>query len=146
MKYSKMIAAAALCVFLLTGCSRFDYSLPDSPLVFREQEYTDEKSGDSVTGFEYNGRDYAIFGTAKGGILSNEIGECLGYLQDENAPDDKNARIMKLTASDDFLMSYYVGGIIEGTNYYRALDTKGQDIEIPEYICDLGYSFWGSEN
>lgn len=147
MKHLKTAAAAALCLFFLTGCSRIDYSLPDNPEAFTLQSYSyNDDTGGELGGFEYNGRDYVFFGTIKGGILSNEVGECIGYIISETNPDDKNDRVMKLTASDDFLMCYYVNGIMEQPDFYRAADTRDKDIEIPEYIVDNGYKFWGGEN
>lgn len=142
MKRTIFIFAAALSLILLSGCNKIDYSLPDNPTAFTYNDETDSE----LAGFEYNGRDYVFFGSIKGGILSNEVGECVGYIYDENNPEDKNNRVMKLTATDDFLMCYYVSGIMEPAVFYRAADTRDKDIEIPEYIIDNGYRYWGGEN
>ena len=147
MKRTIIILAAALSLILFSGCNKIDYSLPDDPTVFTERSYFyNNKTGGELAGFEYNGRDYVFFGTIKGGILSNEVGKCIGYIYDENNPEDKNNRVMKLTATDDFLMCYYISGIMDPAVFYRAADTRDKDIEIPEYINDNGYRYWGGEN
>ena len=142
-----VIAGLLACVLILSGCKRIDYSLPENPQVFtqRSYSYNDETCGE-LAGFEYNGREYVFFGSIKGGILSDEVGECVGYIYSETNPEDKNDRVMKLTATDDFLMVYYVSGIMEPAVFYRAADTRDKDIEIPEYIIDNGYRYWGGEN
>lgn len=142
-----LITGLLLCILIFSGCSRIDYSLPDDPIAFglRSYSYNDE-TGAELAGFEYNGREYVFFGVIKGGILSDEVGECIGYIVSETNPEDKNDRVLKLTATDDFLMSYYVSGIMESPCFYRAADTRDKDIEIPEYIVDNGYRYWGGEN
>ena len=61
---------------------------------------------------------------------------------DEN---DKDTRLYTLTedTENSFLMSYCIGAtLMNQPSFYRAIDTKGQNIHIPDYIDSLNDNFW----
>jgi hypothetical protein len=42
----------------------------------------------------------------------------------------------------DFIASYYVDGEMEQFDFWRSVDTIGQEIEVPDFMDDLGYEIW----
>lgn len=114
---------------------------------FKDKEHDD---GDYGT-IEYNGRIYIGYGTINNSFKQENIDKCIGYIiQDENSSsvvdkNNKDRRIYTLTGDNDnnFLMDYYTGDTeMNQPCFFRAIDTKGKDIEIPKCIDDLGYEFW----
>lgn len=39
-------------------------------------------------------------------------------------------------------MNYYVNGMMEQPDFYRAIDTVGVDVHTPNYIESLDYDIW----
>ena len=73
----------------------------------------------------------------------NDIEKCIGYyVQDENS--DQNDRVCTLANDPDcnFLMSYYISGIMELHIFYWATDTKGVDMEILDFIDPSDSEYW----
>ena len=133
-----------LILSLLTGCSRIDYSLPETPIEFHTGTFVNPNDpDDAYQSLEYNGRTYIPYGTLKGQITSKDVGTCLGYVVQDGVKDE-NSRIYLLAEDPDanYLMNYYVGGIMDQPMFYRALDTTAQPIHIPTFIDDLGYEYW----
>ena len=140
-----LILAAAFCVLFFAGCAnRIDYSLPSNPTAFNTGTFVNPNDeDDAYQSIEYNGRTYVCYGTIKGKLDGNDVGECLGYIVQDGVKDE-NARVFKLTddADGNYLVNIYVGGIMDQPIFYRAVDTAGKDIYTPKYIYDLGYDFW----
>ena len=139
-----------LCGVLLSGCRLFDDSqkfgaLPDPPVRFTQQEYcSPDNPDDGYMAVEYRGRLYVPYGTLKGIIKPKDVKDCIGYIFREEYPDDTNAHLHTLADDPEvnFLMDYYVNGEMEQPDFYRAIDTVGKDIRIPEYIESLEYDIW----
>lgn len=141
----KLLPCALAIVLLLTGClSDVDYSLPDNPIAFETYEFTNpDNQDDGYMAFEYNGRVYIPYGTLTGRIDGDDVAQCLGYkVQDDEA--DKNARIYTLSADSEnnYLMDYYVNSIMEQPDFWRAIDTVGENISTPKFIESLEYEYW----
>lgn len=143
-RMKNIITAGLLSCALLCGCGNSWQDLPENPIAF--ETYDIENPADSEDGygaFKYNNRTYIPYGGMKGIILPEmEYGECLGYLVDEEDPEDKDMRVYPLKDNDDFMAVRLVTGIMEQTMYWRATDTRGKDIEIPGFIEPLGYDYW----
>ena len=129
-------------VMMMSGCSLLDQDkgalmLPPNPMSF-EQVY-DEDTGDTT--IDVNGRTYSLFGTVKDKVSNDSIRDCLGYLD-----GDRNTRIYTLYEDpyDNFIMVKVINGIMDQPVFYRATDTRLQDIFAPSYIESLGYECWGS--
>lgn len=146
-----MKARAALAIILCiitvfaSGCFRREaYALPDEPTVFYTYSYLDsEDREDAYNAIIYNERAYLPYGTLTGTLNKSSDVECvLGYVFNSDFPDDDGERVIKLNGTDDFLMLYYVKGVMEQPMFYRAVDTMEQDIFIPDYIESLGYDIW----
>lgn len=126
-------------------------ALPEAPIAFHTTSFTDIADDSGYLVIEYKGRKYMPYGTIKRRIKENDIDECIGYLfQDENVtsiPDENNTDTRIYTLAEDkdnnFLMDYYIGTILMNQpNFWRAVDTKGKDIFIPDCIDSLGYDYW----
>lgn len=150
---SRQFFAAVLlimCGMVLSGCRLFDESekfgaLPEPPVSFTQKEYCHpDHPEDGYMAVEYNGRLYVPYGTLKGMITPKDVKECVGYICREDDPEDKNAHLHTLTDDPDvnYLMEYYVNGLMEQPNFYRAVDTAGEDIYTPTYIDSLDYDIW----
>ena len=148
-KISGIILLVAL-LFGLTGCGVKYPELEKDAIGFQTVSYIDEN--DDNAGYlmiKYNGRTYIPYGTLKGIIKEKDIDKCIGYIiQDENNSsvvdkDNKDTRIYTLTDDKDnnFLMEYYIGtSLMNQPIFYRAIDTKGKNINIPRYIGDSNYN------
>lgn len=44
--------------------------------------------------------------------------------------------------TEDYIANYYVNGEMMQFEFYRAADTIGKEIYIPEYINSLEYEIW----
>lgn len=139
-----------LCVLILSGCGLLDESkkygaLPEPPVSFTQQEYDNpDNPEDGYMAVEYNGRLYVPFGTLRGIITPKDVKECIGYVYREEFPDDTNSHLYTLVDDPEvnFLMDYYVNSIMEQPDFYRAIDTRGREIDIPSYIESLDYDVW----
>ena len=145
-----LAALLTLCCVTLAGCGAFDDSrkygaLPEPPVVFRQVEYTDPgHPEDGYMAVEYNGRLYVPYGTLRGVLSPKDVKECIGYIYREEYPDDTHTHLHTLADDPDgnFLMEYYVNGMMEQPDFYRAIDTAGKEIATPKYIESLGYDIW----
>lgn len=137
-----LIFTIALC---LVGCGRVKYpDLPNDSIAFTMGEYIDaEDDNASYSTVQYGGRTYIPYGTIGKTINSNDIDACLGYFV-ENDKECKNRKLYSLTQDQEhnFLMDYTDVSFMEQPTFWRAVDTKGIDITIPDYIDSLEYSFW----
>ena len=136
---------ATIAVLAIAGCGKkADYSLPDNPIAFETGTYVnpgDEE--DAYTSIEYNGRTYIGYGTIKGNIRANEVGDCLGYIvQDGTKLEDSRVFLLADDTDANYLGRFDTVGVMNQPDFYRAIDTVGQVVNTPAYIDDLGYDFW----
>ena len=144
MKKLMIITAAVLAAcMLLTGCVKERYPLPQNAKIFEQGEYYDPDDPEAgyVT-ITYEGRVYAPFGVQDGVIKESDVEGAIGWVYRPDFPDDQGERVIKLKGTNDFLMVYYVNGIMEPRTFYRALDTAGKEITIPSYIVSQDYGIW----
>lgn len=141
-----------LLIVLLTGCGMKYPKLEKDAIAFKTSSYVDENDdGASYLIFEYNGRTYMPYSGLKGTLKSRDLDKCIGYIiQDENSSsvvdkDNKDTRIYTLTEDkeNNFLMEYYIGTTeMNQPIFYRAMDTKGKNINIPKIIDDTEHNYW----
>ncbi|MBQ9853577.1 MAG: hypothetical protein IJO57_00905 [Bacilli bacterium] len=136
----------------LTGCGIKYPKLKKDAIGFQTSSYIDEN--DNNAGYltiQYNGRTYMPYGTLKGTLKEKYIEKCIGYIiQNENNSsvidiNNKDTRIYTLSDDKDnnFLMEHYIGtDLMNPQSFYRAIDTRDKDIDIPKYIDDLDYNYW----
>lgn len=138
-------------VFSLTGCGMKYPNLEKDAIVFQTSSYIDEEYDAGYLTIEYNGRIYMPYGTIKRFLKEKDLDKCIGYIiQDENSSsivdkDNKDTRIYTLTddKENNFLMEYYIGtNLMNQPIFYRAIDTKRKDINIPRFINSLDYNYW----
>ena len=136
----------------LTGCGVKYPDLEKDAIGFKTISYIDENDDNAgYLAIEYEGRTYMPYGTLKGTIKEKNIDKCIGYIiQDENSSsvedeNNKDTRIYTLTDDKEhnFLMEYYIGtNLMNPQTFYRAIDTKDKDINIPIFIESLKYNYW----
>jgi len=129
--------------------------LSGDAIAFHTTEFIDVN--DDEAGYlmiEYNGRKYIPYGTLKGMIKGKDIDKCIGYIvQDENSSsivdeNNKDTRVYTLTDDNEhnFLMEYYIGTtLMNQPSFYRAMDIRGKNINVPSYINSLNYHYWEQE-
>jgi len=107
--------------------------------------YIDHSDDDaSYATIEFEGRTYMPYGTVKKSVRGSDVDRCIGFFVQDGV-DDTDRRVYTLAADPDhnFLMDRYSGKtIMEQPSFWRAVDTRGKDIPVPEYIDSLGYAFW----
>ncbi|MBR4727633.1 MAG: hypothetical protein IK080_07060 [Clostridia bacterium] len=149
------VLASMIFLFSLIGCGRQQYPpLPQDAIAFEMGTYEDAAHDDALFGtIEYSGRVYVAYGTISNSYRPKDAETCIGYIvQDENSasvvdPENKDRRIYTVTGDPDhnFLLEYDATiKLMYSPTFYRALDTNGQEIEIPEFITPLGYELWQS--
>ena len=126
--------------------------LPSDAIAFEMGTFIDsEHDDDSFGTIEYNGRTYIAYGTISNAYNQGCVESCIGYIvQDENSSsvvdlDNRNWRIYTLTEDPDhnFLMDFDDSTtLMNQPGFFRAMDTNGEDIEIPDCIESLGYEYW----
>lgn len=141
---------------LMSGSSK--KTLPDLPsdaVAFEVGSFVDQ--GNDAASFitiEYNGRTYIQFGTRNNKYKQSCVDSCVGYLvQNEHLSSvvdlsNTNWRIYTLSVDPkhNFLMDF--DDSVELMNqpvFWRAVDTNGKDIEIPDYIDSFSDAFWGEQ-
>ena len=139
-------------IFSITGCGMKYPELSEDAIGFKMNKYIDEE--DDNTGYltiEYNGRTYMPYGTLHGSLKESDLDRCIGYIiQDENVSsivdiNNKDTRVYTLSIDkeNNFLMTYYIATtLMNQPDFYRAIDTKEEDISIPNFITDLNHNYW----
>lgn len=129
------------CILLCGWGSSVNWDIADNSLEIEDtnlNEYVNPNDKeDTYIYVEINGTMYLPYGVQGERITSDMIGECIAYEE-----DDDNQRYYEVNGSDDFIADYYVGGEMGQVNFMRKADTIGRDIEIPDFIDDLGYDIW----
>ena len=129
-----------LCTFLC-GCDSCEVK-PDPelacmrsayPVIKEENKYFDLISVD--------GRDFVEFGKPRWPEFDKKtmIKETIGYVYDPDDPSSKEELVALLYDADGFIL---VSKRASNEKIYRALDTMGQDIEIPYFIESYCYGIW----
>jgi hypothetical protein len=139
-------------VMTLTGCKNNYPELDSDAIGFKIESFIDEEDDEALySTFTYNDRTYMSYGTHNRSIKESDLDKCIGYIiQDENASSivdlsNKDIRVYTLTDDKDnnFLMVYYIKtNWMNPIIFYRAIDTKDETINIPEYIDSLDYNYW----
>jgi len=139
------LCLAVALISFLSGCgSRINTDLPEHPIEFHTGTFVNPADpDDTYQSIEYNGRTYIGYGTLKGSIDGDDVGQCLGYII-QDGTIMKTVRIFPLTADPDanYLVEIFTDGFMNQPFFFRALDTRGKAIDTPRYIESLGYSYW----
>ena len=147
------IFAAMLFLLSLIGCGQQKYPpLPEDAIAFEMGSYEDTAHDDALFGtIEYSGRVYVAYGTISSAYRPSCAETCIGYIiQDENSSsvvdlNNKDRRVYIVAGDPDqnFLLEYDATiKLMNSPAFYRALDTIGQEIEIPACITPLDYELW----
>ena len=144
---------AIVLALTLSGCGKSNYpELPDDGIAFEMGTLEDTEHDAALFGtLEYNGRIYIGYGIFNSAFKSSDVDQCIGYVvMDENStsnpdPNDTSIRVYTLYGDDDhnFLMEYdSTSGLMNQPSIWRAIDTKGAEIDIPNDIDALEYDYW----
>lgn len=152
MKNRLLVIGIIIVLVLTIVFTRTKYlDLKENAISFTMGEYKSDIDDTVYGSLNYNNRTYIPYGTLKGQIKTKDIKTCIGYIvQDENSSsttnlNDKDTRVYTLANDKDenFLMVYYVGeSLMNQPDFYRALDTKDKNIEIPNFIDKEDYEYW----
>ncbi len=152
MKNKLLVIGIIIVLVLAIIFARTNYpNLKDNAISFTMGEYKSDIDNTIYGSLNYNNRTYIPYGTLKGYIKTKDIKDCIGYImQDENSSsitnlEDKDTRVYTLTNDKDenFLMVYYIGNsLMNQPDFYRALDTKNKNVEIPNFIDKEDYGYW----
>jgi hypothetical protein len=151
-----VIGTILTCLLSLSGCTKRPLpELPNDAVAFEMGTFIDDKhDGDSFGTIEYNGRTYIAYGTINDKYKQSCIESCIGYIiQDEHSSsvvdlNNTGRRIYSLSGDSEhnFLMDYDDSvKLMNQPGFFRAIDTNGKDIDIPDYIDPLGYEIWGEQ-
>lgn len=143
----KIMLVPVCFIIVLTGCNSWERfgELPDNPIVFEQGTYQNPNNADDTYAcIVFDGRIYVPYGTLGSGIDKNVVGECIGYIYDGENPDDTGVRIYTLKGDDEknYLMNILIEAFMEQPVFYRAIDTKGEEIYTPKFIDTLNYDCW----
>ena len=136
------IICLALIIFL-TGCQDTYPEMKEDAIGFHPSSF--EYGDEGFQSIEYNGRTYIMYGTIKNGFDYSELDKCIGYLHREEIESSNEDRFYTLKSDPDenFLYERYIGTtLMNPPSFFRAVDTKDVDINIPKYIESFEYEFW----
>ncbi len=142
-----LVLTGFILLFYFTGCgsNSLKIELPELPEEFFLYEFINpDQSEDGYIAFDYNKRTYIPYGSLKNKLTKNDINSCLGYTVSDG---NKNTNDLILTLTDcennDYLMIYYSDdNSMQQPVFYRAIDTKNQNINTMDYISNLSYGYW----
>ncbi len=109
MMNKKILALILSGAFLMSGCSLMNRTpAPDLPA--GAPSFTQESSAMGEAVINYNGREYAFFGTLKNSMSNDSLRECIGYVG-----DDENERIYTLMEDtfDNYIMVNFIDASIK---------------------------------
>lgn len=152
-KFVTIVCTVLACLFTLNGCLKTPLpELSDDGIAFDMGTFHDSEHDALIGSIEYNGRTYILYGTTNNKYRQSKIESCVGYIiqnahsSSVNDSDNTNRRIYTLAEDPEhcFLMEYDDSiKLMNQPTFLRAVDTKGINIEIPNYIDAFGYEFWG---
>jgi hypothetical protein len=130
-----------VCV-ILGGCGNLvNYDIADDAIAIsdrNENTYLNPNdSEDSYSYVEIDGVKYIPYGTQGKTITNKEVGACIAYSE-----TDSNDRFYEVNGNHDFIANYYVNGEMEQFDFWRSVDTIGKEIDVPDFVDDLGYEIW----
>ena len=113
--------------------------VPENPAYVTMNEYFNENDPeDGYVTVKIGKREYIPFGTLESGTPLYEVAEkCIAVKE-----DDENTRYYSLKGSGDFIVDHNAKGFMDIDLIYRAADTMGKDIDIPDYIESNNYAIW----
>lgn len=129
---------------IFCGCSdSLSIKYPDNPKKFETYDYNNPNNkDDSYRAFDFNNRTYIVYSSLEKSISSKDVGTCLGCIVQDGKEQDVWVVKLKFFKNDDYLMIYYPDSHMQKPEFYRAIDTKGKNIETPAYIASSQYEFW----
>ena len=151
MKTFKLLIAITI-MLTLCACGNIYPDLEDDAIAFESGEFYDENYPDiGYLTIVYNGRIYMPYGTLGGTLKKEDLEKCVGYIvEDENISaivnkDSKDTRVYTLTSDPEYnylVVHYIASQEMNQPSFWRALDTKGEDINTPSMITSFEDKYW----
>lgn len=145
-KYFIWLMSVVVLASMLSGCDNtLGLSFPENPIKFETYDFTyPEGSDDGYRAFDYNGRTYLPYANQGDTYHKKDVDLCLGFIvQDGEEKSDEWIVTLKDFPNDDVLMIYFPYGMMDPPVFYRAIDTRGQTLDIPDYIDEENcYDYW----
>lgn len=140
-----MILLITVLLLSLAGCGQTIYpDLPWDAITFQGGTFTDtEHDAAQYMTITWGDRTYMPYGTLKNRLRAGDVNDCLGFILRSDGADHQD-RIYTLTddPNHNFLLEHYVGGIMDQPTFWRAVDTRFEQIDLPRYIEPLSYDYW----
>jgi hypothetical protein len=141
LKNALLCGVIGICV-IFSGCGSFvNYDIADDAIAISDGNkniYVNQNDReDTYCTVEIDGVVYIPYGTQGKTITNKEVGSCIAY--DET---DSNERYYEVNGNKDFIARYYVVGEMEQFDFWRSADTIGKEIDVPDFIDNLGYEIW----
>ena len=137
-------------LFFVVGCKMDFPPLEKDAISFTLDNYKDN-SGKEYVSINYDGVTYIPFGTLRGSLKDIELNKCIGYIVQNSSSsstvdkENKENRVYTLMNDEDnyYLMEYYViSDSSSQPKFYRRIDSRYKDINIPSYIEKTNRDFW----
>ena len=129
---------------LVTGCTKdITDELSDDGIAFYQMEFINpDNEDDGYMALQYMNRFYVPYGGVNKILPDSKLKENLGYVFREGYPDDKSIQVFSLVETNNFIVVKDKIRFMNEPMFYRSLDSKDEDIVIPEYINSLDYEIW----
>ena len=149
----KKISMAFIICCLLTvyGCGDpeigdygFNITLPENPIKFEQGDYTNPNDKeDSYGTILYQNRVYLAYGRFRDEIPVEKFTDCVGYVVQKDETDKTDEiYFIKDDTNHQYLIEHWAESYMESPMIWRALDTKGKEIQIYDFIEPLGSAIW----
>lgn len=146
MKRNSLLCVCALLTAGLCGCDNsLSLSYPEEPIQFVTYSFKNPADpDDGYEAFDFQNRTYIPYSSNGRSVMADEAEVCLGCIvQDgEVREGDWVVRLTAFKDNDDFLMLYSPNGGMQPEIFFRAIDTKEKQIQLPEYISSDCYKYW----
>lgn len=143
------IAFIIYCLLTVYGCGGFglNETLPQDPIKFEEANYTNPNDKeDGYAAILFQNRMYLPYGLFRDEIPLEKITDCVDYVVQKDKTD-KTVEIFFIEDDTEhqYLIRYVTGTYRESPWIWRALDSKGKEIQTYDFIDPLGYAIWEEE-
>ena len=152
-KLLTVFGIVVICGCLFSGCGKNKLpDLPENAAAFRMGTFTDSANDNASYGtIEYENRTYIMYGTVNNSYDQSCVEACVGYIVKDGSsssytdPENKDRRVYTISGDPEhnFLLDYdSTVKLMNQPDIFRAVDTRGEDIEVPSYIDSFAYEFW----
>ena len=128
---------------MLAWCEE-KYQLLVNPIEFNTERFVNPNNeDDDYLVIEYNWRTYAPYGTSQWFMKKNDVGDCIWYIvQDWVKIEDTLLCLLVSDIENNYLAEIDTVWFMSQPIFFRAIDTKWENIFTPRFIDSLEYELW----